>query len=191
MGPYHLNGPRSAPVQAYPSNEVDADDEREPRQSHESKKDRKWKSKAKEGPFYDIYHVISPSIQQQKYSIVPGATPNQRYIPPGEPIAPPLLTPQPRWYGELDNADPYLLLSNWVSEYAAGYGKGYQVATNNRNGPSNGNHVPYLGPHRPWMAPQDAAYGSLLLQTVSVWCFLIALSIHMMLPLVLVKAWWK
>ena len=40
-GPYHLNGLRSAPVQAYPSNEVDADDEPEPRRSCESKKDRK------------------------------------------------------------------------------------------------------------------------------------------------------
>ena len=50
-------------------------------------------------------------------------------------------------HGELDNADPYSLLSNWVLEYAAGYGKGYQVATNNGNGPtSNGNHAPYLGP---------------------------------------------
>ena len=33
----------------------DADDKREPRRSRESKKDRKGKSKAKEGPFYDIY----------------------------------------------------------------------------------------------------------------------------------------
>ena len=71
----------------------------------------------------------------------------KRYIPPGEPIVSPLLTPQPRWYGELDNADPYSLLSNWVSEYAAGYGKGYQVAMNKGNGAmSNGNHAPYLGP---------------------------------------------
>ena len=145
-GPYYLNGPHSAPAQAYPSNEVDADDEREPRRSRESKKDRKGKSKTKEGPFYDIYRAISPSIQQQKNGIVPGATPNQRYIP-GEPIAPPLLTPQPRRPGELDTADPYSVMSNWVSEYAAGYGEGYHVATNNGNGPtSNGNHAPYSGP---------------------------------------------
>ena len=62
-GPY---GPHSAPAQAYPSNQVDADDEHEPRRSRKSKKDRKGKSKAKEGPFYDIYCAISPSIQQQK-----------------------------------------------------------------------------------------------------------------------------
>lgn len=146
-GPYYHNGPHSAPAQAYPSNEVEADDEREPRRSRESKKDRKGKSKAKEGPFYDIYRAISPSIQQQKNGIVPGATPNHRYIPPGEPTAPPLLTPQPRRPGELDNADPYSLMSNWVSEYAVGYGEGYQVAMNNGNGPtSNGNHAPYSGP---------------------------------------------
>ena len=60
-GPYYLNGSRSAPAQAYPSNEDDADDEREPRRSRESKKDRNGKSKAKEGPFYDIYRAISPS----------------------------------------------------------------------------------------------------------------------------------
>lgn len=146
-GPYYLNGPNSAPAQVYPSNEVDADDEREPRRSREHKKDRKGKGKAKEGPFYDIYRAISPSIQQQKNGIVPGATPNQRYIPPGEPTAPPLLTPQPRRPGEFDNADPYSYMANWVSEYAVGYGEGYQVATNNRNGPtSNGNHAPYSGP---------------------------------------------
>ena len=61
MGPYYLNGSRPAPAQAYPSNEDDADDEREPRRSRESKKDRRGKSKAKAGPFYDIYRAISPS----------------------------------------------------------------------------------------------------------------------------------
>jgi len=46
-GPYYLNGPNSAPALAFPSHEVDADDEREPRRSRESKKDRKGKGKAK------------------------------------------------------------------------------------------------------------------------------------------------
>jgi hypothetical protein len=146
-GPYYHNGPNSAPVQAYPPNELDADDEREPRRSRESKKDRKGKGKAKEGPFYDIYRAISPSIQQQKNGIVPGAAPNQRYIPPGGPPTPPLLTPQPRRPGEFDNGDPYSFMSNWVSEYAVGYGEGYEVAMNNGDGPANnGNHAPYSRP---------------------------------------------